>query len=150
MMKRKILFLDIDGVLAGEDWFVRRKHGGDFIDPEKVALINCIDCEIVISSSWGEDGGRTEASLREKGLTLPIVGYTEHYEIGRDWIVRGNSILKWITDNLENTDYDYVILDDDSDVLLSQAAHLVKTDPSTGVTMEDVRKANEILKGEIY
>lgn len=148
-MRHKILFLDIDGVLAGEDWFVRRNHGGDFIDPEKVALINCIDCEIVISSSWGEDGGRTERYLRDKGLTLQIVGYTEHYEIGRDWIVRGNSIQKWLQDNMKDSDYQYAIVDDNADMLLSQKDHLVQTNEEYGLTIDDVEKICKILSSDI-
>lgn len=148
-MRHKILFLDIDGVLAGEDWFVRRKHGGDFIDPEKVALINCIDCEIVISSSWGEDGGRTEKYLRDKGLKLPIIGYTEHYEIGRDWIVRGNSIQKWLQDNMKDSNYQYAIVDDNSDMLLSQKDHLVQTNEEYGLTIDDVEKICKILSSDI-
>lgn len=148
-MRHKILFLDIDGVLAGYDWFVKREHGGDFIDPEKVALINCIDCEIVISSSWGEDGGRTERNLRDKGLKLPIIGYTEHYEIGRDWIVRGNSIQKWLQDNMKDSDYQYAIVDDNADMLLSQKDHLVQTNEECGLTIDDVEKICKILSSDI-
>ena len=148
-MRRKILFLDIDGVLAGEKWFLERRNGGDFIDPNKVELLNSLDCEIVISSSWGHDNGRTEHTLKEKGLKLPIVGYTEHYEIGRDWIVRGNSILKWLIDNMKDTDYQYAILDDNNDMLISQSEHLVHTNAVEGVTEHDIEKVKEILSSEI-
>ena len=87
MEEKKIIFLDIDGVLAGEDFF--RKRLGGFIDPKKIELINQLKgAEIVISSSWGYDNGRTEKSLRDCGLTLPIIGYTKHEHV--DWICRGN------------------------------------------------------------
>lgn len=148
-MRHKILFLDIDGVLAGYDWFAKREHGGDYIDPDNVNLLNLIDCEIVISSSWGEDGGRTERYLRDKGLKLPIIGYTEHYEIGRDWIVRGNSIQKWLQDNMKDSDYQYAIVDDNADMLLSQKDHLVQTNEEYGLTIDDVEKICKILSSDI-
>lgn len=148
-MKHKILFLDIDGVLAGYDWFVKRKDGGDFIDPDNVNFLNLIDCEIVISSSWGEDGGRTERCLRDKGLKLPIIGYTEHHEIGSNWIVRGNSIQKWLQDNMEDSDYQYAIVDDNADMLLSQKDHLVQTNEAYGLTIDDVEKICKILSSDI-
>ena len=92
--KRKILFLDIDGVLAGYDFL---KTGKGFIDPEKVALLNTLeDAEIVISSSWGTTA---KDPLEKLGLKLPIVGYTEHYH--QDWVCRGNEIDKWLHDNCD-------------------------------------------------
>jgi len=49
--KTKIIFLDIDGVLAGYDYLVKERS---FIDKEKIQLINQLEgAEIVISSSWG-------------------------------------------------------------------------------------------------
>jgi len=147
--RKKILFLDIDGVLAGEDYLRNRTKGGDFIDPEKVKLLNSLDCLIVISSSWGYDNGKTAKTLEDKGLQLPIVGYTAHYEIGNDWIVRGNSIAKWLCDNCKDFDYQYAIVDDDGDMLLSQAEHFVQTDPITGITVSDIEKLRDILVSNI-
>lgn len=146
---RKILFLDIDGVLAGFDWFRNREHGADFMDPNLVQKLNTLDCDIVISSSWGDNSGTTAEQLRRKGLTLPIVGYTEHWEIGRDWIVRGNSIRKWLCDNMNDTDYQYAIADDDCDMLLEQAGHFVRIDPETGVTDGNIEEINRILNSDI-
>lgn len=150
-LKKKILFLDIDGVLAGEDYLCDRANGGDFIDPEKVKLLNSLHCMVVISSSWGDDNGRTEKTLKEKGLMLPIVGYTVHYEIGHDWIVRGNSIAKWLSDNLHGCigEYQYAIVDDDDDMLMRQAGHFVQTNAYTGITESDVEKLRNILESNI-
>lgn len=147
--RKKILFLDIDGVLAGEDYLRNRAKGGDFIDPEKVKLLSSLDCLIVISSSWGYDGGKTAKTLKDKGLLLPIIGYTAHYEIGSDWIVRGNSIAKWLSDNCKDTDYQYAIVDDDGDMLLSQVEHFIQTDPVTGVTEADIERLRSILDSNI-
>ena len=56
---KKILFLDIDGVVNSDNWYNKtRGRSGDF-DPEAIALLNQlkdIGAEVVISSSWGEDG----------------------------------------------------------------------------------------------
>lgn len=81
---KKILFLDIDGVLAGEDWFKSRKDGSDFLDPKLVRKLNSLDCDVVISSSWGCNNGQTWKKLRLKGFNLQVIGYTEHHEIGSD------------------------------------------------------------------
>ena len=157
METKHFIFLDIDGVLAGEDFFRNIKHRG-FIDPEKVKLLNQLEgAEIVISSSWGYDGGRTEKSLRQCGLTLPIVGYTKHPNI--DWVCRGNEIEQWLLENTgrgtkyggsthedwQRVKYDYVIIDDDSDMLLGQAGHFIKVDRITAITQDDIDKAKQIL-----
>ena len=94
---KRIVFLDIDGVMASTPFLCK---GKGLIDPEKCKLLNTlgsIGAEIVISSSWGYDGGRTEKTLRECGLTLPIIGYTEHFY--QDWLCRGNEIEKWFRTN---------------------------------------------------
>ena len=78
-MIKKIVFLDIDGVMASTPFLCK---GKGFIDPEKCKLLNTLEsigAESVSSSCWGCDGGRTERTLREGGLTLPIIGYAEHF-----------------------------------------------------------------------
>lgn len=164
---KKIVFLDIDGVMASIPFLCT---GKGYIDPKKCKLLNQlgeIGAEIVISSSWGYDNGRTEDSLRKCGLTLPIIGYTQHYY--EDWLCRGNEIEKWIHDNLggmgtkygydddddepyyrkhykdTDVDYEYVIFDDDCDFLLGQKEHFIKTNQQTGLTKRDINKAIKLL-----
>lgn len=165
-MKRKnIIFLDIDGVLAGYEYL---KTGKGFIDPECVKKVNRLeefDAEIVITSSWGYDDGRTEKSLRACGLTLPIIGYTQRFYA--DWFCRGNEIEKWLHDNCggmgtkygvdefgvpyykrnhkEDIDYEYIVLDDDSDMLLGQKDNFIKVNRETGITDEDIEKCKQIF-----
>lgn len=43
------------------------------------------------------------------------------------------------------SDFNYVILDDDSDMLLEQAEHFVKTDTLLGLSEDDVERAIKIL-----
>lgn len=168
---KKILFLDIDGVLASEKYLCQRKHG--FIDPEKCKLLNTLEdigVEIVISSSWGYDNGRTEKSLRDCGLTLPIIGYTEHFHT--DWMCRGNEIEKWLCDNFggmctkyyedeygtpyyrkhfhnDDIDYEYVIIDDDMDMLYGQKDNFIHVNRLSGITKRNISKARRILTRDI-
>lgn len=170
---KRILFLDIDMVLSSEEWFNRTKGRSGMIDPELVKLVNQlkdINVEVVISSSWGYDNGRTEKTLREVGFELPIIGYTEHFYV--DWMCRGNEIEKWLNTNFggmgtkygydeiygmpyyrkhfyeEDVDYEYVIFDDASDMLLGQADNFIHVNPATGITQTDIDKAIKILKRE--
>jgi hypothetical protein len=148
---KKILFLDIDGVLNNEEWFRGCVQRGvyDPLNPELVQKLNKLDCEVVISSSWGCDNGQTWKKLRRKGFNLKVIGYTEHYEMGSDWIVRGNSIKKWLHDNMGLADYQYAILDDDGDMLLEQKDHFVQTDGLIGLTDQNVENVKGILESDI-
>lgn len=151
---KKILFLDIDGVLNSDKWFeecYNKQIYDDGLDPKLVRKLNKLDCEVVISSSWGCDDGQTWKKLRKKGFNLKVIGYTEHHEMGCVWIVRGNSIKKWLNDNI-GYDYNkkckYAILDDDSDMLLEQKENFVQVDYMTGVTDADIEKTKMILEYE--
>jgi predicted Fe-Mo cluster-binding NifX family protein len=166
---KKIIFLDVDGVVNSDNWYNKtRGRSGDF-DPEAIALLNqleAIGAEVVISSSWGESADKP---LKDVGLKLPIVGHTEHFY--QDLLTRGNEIEKWIQvnfggmgtrygvdddgfpyyrkhygDNIQ--DYEYVIFDDDSDFLLGQVDNFIRTDRLTGLTQADIDKAIKILNRE--
>lgn len=165
---RKIAFLDIDGVLSSIPFLCK---GEGLIDPENIKIFNKLKdtgAEVVISSSWGYDEGRTEKTLRELGFDLPIIGFTEHFHV--EWFCRGNEIDKWIHENFggmgtkwgvdqngvpyyrkhyhDAPDYEYVIIDDDTDFLLGQADNFIHVDEQKGITDEDVEKARKILMRE--
>lgn len=156
---KKILFLDIDGVLASEE-FLRKTAGKEgFIDKEKVALLNKLKpygVEVVISSSWGYNKD-TVTQLTDCGLELPIIGGTEHFHC--DWICRGNEIAKWLVLNFNNfniftgkaykyngEDYEYVILDDDSDMLMCQMDNFICVNRITALTEDDIANAINIFE----
>ena len=162
-MYKKIIFLDIDGTMSSIPFLCK---GKGFIDPECVKKLNTlkdIDAEIVISSSWREDA---DEPLMELGLEIPIIGHTEHFY--EDWLCRGNEIEKWLCVNFggmctkfgedregnpyykkhysdEDIDYEYVILDDDTDFLLGQKDNFIHINEQTGITDEDIEKARNIL-----
>ncbi len=163
---RKTIFLDIDGVCNGEDFYLKTRGKSGHFDPKAIALLNQlkdIGAEVVVSSSWGEDGVKT---LREVGLELPIIGVTEHFHV--DWLCRGNEIEKWLLLNFKgmgtrygldetglpyyrkhfgdvHVDYEYVILDDDTDFLLGQKDNFIHVSRQTGLTQADIDKARKIL-----
>ena len=153
---KKILFLDIDGVLASYDYLLSLKG---FIDKEKVALLNMLksyDVEVVISSSWGYNDDTVKA-LTACGLELPIIGGTEHFY--SDWMCRGNEIAKWLVDTFDEynvytgkassysgKDYEYVILDDDEDMLMCQKDNFIHVDRHTALTEENIKKAIDIFE----
>lgn len=162
----RIIFLDIDGVVNSNDFYSKtRGRSGDF-DPEAIALLNQLkdlDVEVVVSSSWGEDG---MTQLKNVGLELPIIGCTEHFYT--DWLCRGNEIEKWLVMtfggmatkygcdetgrpyyqkyNHVDGDYEFVIFDDDCDFLLGQKDNFIQTSRETGITQKDIDKAIAILE----
>ncbi len=154
----RILFLDIDGVVNSDEYFVRcRNREGDtlFIDPEKVKLLNTLkdipNISIVISSSWGTSA---DTPLKNLGLEIPISGHTEHFY--NDFMCRGNEIEKYLNDHFDmctkfttlhklNTLCKYVIVDDDDDMLLGQKKNFVKTNARKGLIEKDIEKVKQIL-----
>ena len=159
---RKILFLDIDGVLASFDFLIKNGGKSGFIERNKVALLNKLKpygVEVVISSSWGYNKDTVDA-LIYCGLELPIIGGTDHFS--NDWLCRGNEIAKWIVSTFNNysvftgkpyiyegytgEDYEYVILDDDVDILMCQKDNFINISRKTGITEEDIEKIINILE----
>lgn len=156
---KRILFLDIDGVLASVDYLCKTARQTSWIDVEKIKLLNKLKpygVEVVISSSWGYNDD-TVKQLTNTGLELPIIGGTEHFHV--DWMCRGNEIAKWLCVNCEGynvftgeaggyyseIDYEYVILDDNDDIMLSQKDHFVHVDSYEALTEEDIQKCIDIL-----
>lgn len=161
---RKIVFLDIDGVLNSMDYFGRTKDckGYTEINPEKVKLLKEIidrtGAEIVLSSTWRDLGKRKNEpehpmytyltdTLREYGMK--IIDYTPY--IGQD---RPKEIKAWLN-NQQDKDVRFVSLDDDfpkqkyDEVGIGD--FLVRTsfyEKDGGLRKEHVEKAVEILKRE--
>ena len=84
---RKILFLDIDGVLNSRHWMLQQvgtfdENYENFMDPQAVALLeNLVQqtlCEVVLSSAWRISPGVQEAqrALTHHGFTARIQDHT--------------------------------------------------------------------------
>ncbi len=163
---RKIIFLDIDGVLNTRDWHCRMTKDtphdefGFAFDPITVSnLAHIIDetgAVIVISSSWKFYG---VAKLRKMweirnlpGTILDITPNTvsdemllnanlDETELG---VCRGNEIKEWLSRHKGEVS-NYVIIDDFDDILPEQESHLIQTNPEEGISEEDADKAIKIL-----
>lgn len=163
---KKIVFLDIDGVLNTERWYTKMhknipkdRFGYEF-DPVAVENLSKIiaegNADIVVSSSWkcfGLDG--MQEMWKERNLPGKIIGVTPN-TISDDMLlnmnldeleevaIRGYEIEEWLSLHGKNVS-NYVILDDIDSFLTSQKTHLVLTNPIVGITEEDATKAILIL-----
>lgn len=181
----KIIFLDIDGVLA-----IPNNDGGLWrLNLEKQLLLGEIlektDAKIVLSSSWRKNDIKdTILHMIDQGFKYhdKIIGITirAYQYINKGGkihlsIPRGVEIKQYIDTHLKypwcayperkeefeilyedgsfkrmksqdlGKDYQYVIIDDDSDMLLEHKDRFIQTDSEIGFTKEHVNKAIEIL-----
>ncbi len=139
-----IVFLDFDGVITTlkSRWK---------IDREKCKLVKKICDEtrakIVISSSWRKysfEETMKQFNREEFILYDYIIDITKRLTLnGTNLTVpRGVEIMDWIENHTVDN---YVILDDDSDMLLWQKDNFVQTDTYKGINEQDVQKAISIL-----
>jgi len=159
MNRKKILFLDFDGVITNCD--SRFKLNKDKLDLLG-KIIDATDCCLVISSSWRKhtlektiEYLSDDTEFYMNGMKFPfcdrIIGVTERlYYEGEDGKfktrIRGVEVKKWIDDN--HFDGNYVILDDDIDFLKEQIPYFINTHPLDGIDEADVENAIKILNKE--
>ena len=168
----KYIFLDIDGVIATPKsidesglWTFTK----ECMDNLGV-ILKATGAKLVISSSWRHSTVEdTKDYFTEKGFAYvdDIVGVTiraYHYIVSNDdgkrphlSIPRGVEIKQWLdthvhSDNGKNwerkkrgQDFTYVILDDDTDMLLEQKDVFLRCKSSIGLTEEITQKAITIL-----
>ncbi len=161
----KIIFLDFDGVLNHEKFYKERfekryeegamSYPNSEIDPESVSNLNELISEtgakVVISSTWRHSGIEyCKRALEFHGFKGEIIDVTP--DLRSENCLRGNEILKWVKDNekLVGPYYnftEYVILDDDSDMLYWQRNNFLLIDRFVGLTMGNVFQGKKILNG---
>lgn len=162
-MKDKIIFLDIDGVLnvigQGHDEYgqIFHKH----LEDNLRYVIEQTGAKIVISSTWRMSGLKVMKEMWEKrNLPGEVIGITptEVDVVNRgtvefyDMVDRGYEIQQYINDNNVKN---YIIFDDDNDMLPSQFPYFIRTsnnqdhedcvDIGYGLTRKCAEKAIEIL-----
>jgi hypothetical protein len=155
----KILFLDIDGVLNSLMWYKAREDNRphhsyferyiDEIDPHAIKLLSDFigkysDLKVVISSSW-RILHTNEEIQNVFDTVLPhnnidIIGAT--IQLRRSHC-RGDEIKEWLSRHKDVRNY--VIMDDDGDMLSEQMKNFVNTNWSTGLLLPHIRKAQRIL-----
>lgn len=157
-----VIFCDIDGVLNCSALNRDRKLFDEIHDikydvmhilsSSRIKNLNHITAEtgadIVISSTWRkyED---VDEMLIKAGVQGKIIGHTPVLDfIGA---LRGNEIYVWMNSNLKHDERDsfqYVILDDDSDMLYWQRNHFLLCDRECGLSADIAYKAIRILQGK--
>ena len=174
-MKNRILFLDIDGVLNHEQFYVRVRNDKkeykkrsnkeewllNQLDPNSIKVLNdFIDesgCKLVLSSSWrrtsffrSDDVENTikdvNTFFKKAGVVGEFIGVTRLYRFEGSF--RGNEIYSWINDN-KKTISNYVIFDDDSDMLYWQRNNFFLVDGVVGLTRNVCYRALRFLNGDI-
>lgn len=128
----------------------RDEHGSPF-DPESMRLLNLLieefDIDVIISSSWRNTLKKMQKLWKDRGLSGRVVGITDR----SGHRLRGKEIKDFLVDNFNhysfnwnwweaagyyNHHYDivnqYVIIDDDSDMLFEHRNNFVKTNHDLG------------------
>ena len=139
-MIRRVIFLDIDGVLAP----IRRWDRYGDLDPACIKVLNeivaCGEADVVVSSTWRH--GKTVAELQDmlnaQGFTGCVVDKTPTGAPGAD---RGDEIAAWLA---EHAVIGFVIIDDHTN-MGELRTHLVLTHPAQGLQPNDVPRAVAML-----
>ena len=150
----KAIFLDIDGVLNDEKHIIelyemlgsnqyfklRRCLGNTPFDYKACKLVDELATEtsakIVISSTWRVSSEDVE--FAQEQFTNQFYGTTPVLHS-----LRGREIQKFLEEHNEIDNY--VIIDDDSDMLEEQMSHLIIVDRQNGFSLEDYKNCKEIL-----
>lgn len=158
-----IVFIDFDGVLNNRtSMFIRSidKNKGlfskDCVDLFKI-LLDKTDSKFVVSSSWRARGvtlwNSRNARIHEAFETcgfddwrdyVAYDGVTPHLDTKK----RGDDIAAWLKDH--NDIDQYVIIDDDSDMLPYQYRKFVQTNEVAGLTYTDIQVAARCMGKEIF
>lgn len=146
IMKMKVIFLDIDGVLNKHNW---SQNKTPWMEDSKVELIGrlCKDtgAKVVLASNWRETWlepmfyeNETTAIYRGHKLfkknNIEVVGITGRGEN------RSEEIKQYLKDNPNITNY--VSIDD----TIVDVDNRVQTNGDIGLTQFDCQKASQLLK----
>lgn len=154
----KIIFLDMDGVLCTGRASISMNEKGlmRYLDPVGCNFIQRLvvenNAQVVISSTWRHEGRRAVANALSCAGFQPIV-HAFHEDwctptfTDRDPTIRGREIGRWLDEHDETENY--IIIDDDADMLGYQWSRLVNTDCRNGVLLEHYELADKLLKGEM-
>lgn len=153
----KVIFLDFDGVLNGDEYVRRCGRFGVILNPEKMDLLKkLVDktaANIVLSTSWREHWNATREGCDAIGQEIDRIFAQYHLRIydkvphriyGRE-----KNIRSWLQSHPDVTAH--VVLDDQFLDGENIRGHFVKTSNLRGgLSAEDVLKAIDILKGDGY
>lgn len=161
----KVLFLDIDGVLNSNFWNDSHRteiSDGTLIDEEKIKLLAVLvketGAEIILHSGWRfwfdaeckplcTQAAKLAELLAKENLYIsgvtPDLTTEEIRKTKKFSLVKADEILLWLS--LHNNVTGWVVLDD-LDLHNAQVKrHQLKTDPTIGLTLADVKQAVKLL-----
>ena len=156
--KQKIIFLDVDGVLATPKAIheYAQAHNGHCppgsaqIDPKCCAVLNQIvsklDALCVISSTWRlVDSDLAQLIRFLSHFTIPIIGVTPMITIcdGGKSLGRQMEIMTYMHDRNIHPD-NVLVIDDDSEDLTAYHDRLLQTNGEIGLQESDIPLAVEI------
>ena len=138
---RRVIFLDIDGVLAP----IRRWDRYGDLDPACIQVLNEIVAEsgadVVVTSTWrhGKTVAELQGMLQAQGFAGLVLDKTPTDIPGAR---RGDEIAAWLAEHAVDG---YVIIDDHAD-MGELHTHLVQTQPARGLQPADVPRAIALLR----
>lgn len=164
----RVIFLDIDGVLNSNFWNNQHQKeisDGTLVDEEKVELLALLvkrtNAKIILHSGWRfwfdsklqplrTETKRLIALLKKYGLQIdgltPDLTTEEIRKNKKFSLVKADEILFWLKAHKDITEW--VVLDD-LDLHNDQIAlRQVKPDPVTGLTLDNVNQAVEMLTAQ--
>ena len=148
----KIIFLDIDGVICNKKCLVGKyEDNHHFFDSNCTKLLDEIvektNASIIITSSWRRgDLKWLKGLFKIRGFKnyKKIIGETERkIDCPRGWEIR-SWLMKRKYEGKNNIN-NYVIIDDDADMLYEQKDNFVRTDTAKGLTTLNKNKIIKIL-----
>lgn len=154
-MANKIIFLDVDGVFnsyrtnfgLGPIPFRPVEEQRHRFDWCAIGLIrrltqDDLSVRVVLSSTWRMGDEKNWQNCRDF-FDLPMIGRTPYMPDG----CRGDEIAYWLSKNPEVENY--VIVDDDSDMLAEQAPHFVQTTFREGFLYRHFLASQQVLDGKL-
>lgn len=162
---RRIIFLDIDGVLNSNFWnesHQKEISDGKLIDEEKVRvlaqLVKRTGAEIILHSGWRfwfdsemnplrPEAAKLAGMFSKEGLVIagvtPDLTTEEIRRTKKFSFVKADEILLWLE---EHSDVSSWVVLDDLDLHNDHIEkHQVRTDQTVGLTSEDIAEAEKIL-----
>lgn len=162
---KRVLFLDIDGVLNSNFWndsHQKEISDGILIDEEKIKilahLIKKANAKVILHSGWrtwfGQDlkplrpeSQRLVEMLNREGVSIdgitPDLTTEEIRKTKKFSLVKADEILLWLEQH--NEVIGWVVLDDLDLHNADIEKHQVMPDPTIGLTLKDAEKAEKII-----
>lgn len=161
-----LIFLDIDGVLNCEIFYktATEEEKWSNISVYRINLLNQLceetNAKIVISSSWrmGKSIEYFQNLFDGLGGNFEVIGKTPNLGNSEFTVPRGLEINQWIKNYIKEEYFgeiakdfqhslNYVIIDDDSDMLLDQWKNFFHCDNYSGLTPNTIHKIIRFYKG---